>query len=177
MPPRARYGRDPPVARRRCLIRQVLHTNAPFRSSDAPFDLAPTGPRLLPLSIEAPKLMAVRLMTLRDVPDDELDGILALLDKAEIAHYQTPPGLFGLSPAALWIQDPAQAPEARRLLAEFQERRASEARAAWESARAAGEVPSVWAALWQRPWHALGLFILVLGVLFALSLPMWGLGR
>jgi hypothetical protein len=38
-------------------------------------------------------------------------------------------------------------------------------------------VPGVWRALRQRPWHALGLLILVLGVLFALSLPMWGLGR
>ena len=120
--------------------------------------------------------MAVRLMPLREVPEDELDGVESVLDAAGIEHYQTPPGLFGLSPAALWIRDPADEAEARRLLADFQLRRASEARAAWESAREAGEVPSVWVALRQRPWHALGLLILVLGVLFALSLPMWGWG-
>ena len=121
--------------------------------------------------------MPVRLMALRDVPDDELEGIVALLDEAGIAHYQTPPGLFGLSPAALWIEHAAAEPEARQLLDDFQTRRAQMARAAWASARDAGEVPGVWRALRQRPWHALGLLILVLGVLFALSLPMWGLGR
>ncbi len=121
--------------------------------------------------------MPVRLMALRDVPHDELEGITALLDAAGIAHYETPPGLFGLSPAALWIEDTALEAEARGLLEDFQRRRAETARAAWVSAREAGEVPGLWGALRQRPWHALGLLILVLGVLFALSLPMWGLGR
>lgn len=121
--------------------------------------------------------MAVRLMHLRDVPEDELDGVVAVLEAAGIEHYQTPPSLFGLSPAALWLREPADEAEARRLLDEFQQRRAQEARQAWASAREAGEVPGVWAVLRQRPWHALGLLILVLGVLFALSLPMWGWGR
>lgn len=121
--------------------------------------------------------MATRLLGLRDVPEDELDGILATLDDAGIEHYQSAPGLFGLSPAALWVRHDADVAEARRHLADFQARHASDARRAWEAAKMAGEVPGMLQALRQRPWHALGLAILVLGVLFALSLPWLGLGR
>lgn len=121
--------------------------------------------------------MAARLLGLRDVPEDELQGIEAALEAAGIEHYQIPPGLFGLSPAALWIKNPADLEQARAVLEMFQAARARASREAWQAAREAGEVPTFWQALWLKPWHALGLLILVLGVLFALSLPMFGLGR
>ncbi|SDD82685.1 DUF6164 family protein [Aquimonas voraii] len=121
--------------------------------------------------------MGVRLMGLRDVPEDELAGLVSTLQTAGIEHYQSPPGLFGLSPAALWVKHASDLSEAQRLLAEFQTQRAEAARAAWRSAREAGEVPGLWASIRARPWHTLGLIVLVLGVLFALSLPMLGLGR
>jgi hypothetical protein len=121
--------------------------------------------------------MAARLTGLRDVPDDEVEGIESALDAAGIVHYQTPPGLFGLSPAALWVKDEADLAQARAVMETFQAARPRTSREAWQAARDAGEVPTLWQALGQKPWHALGLLILVLGVLFALSLPMIGLGR
>ncbi len=121
--------------------------------------------------------MAARLTGLRDVPDDEVEGIESALDAAGIAHYQTPPGLFGMSPAALWVKDEADLTQARAVMESFQAARARSAREAWQAAREAGDVPTLWQALLLKPWHALGLLILVLGVLFALSLPMIGLGR
>lgn len=121
--------------------------------------------------------MAARLLGLRDVPDDELVGIESALSVAGIEHYQTPPGLFGLSPAALWVTHASDLAQARQVLESFQAARALASREAWQAAREAGQVPTFWQALRQRPWHALGLLILVLGVLFALSLPWLGLGR
>jgi len=121
--------------------------------------------------------VAVRLTGLRDVPDDEVEGIESALDAAGIEHYQTPPGLFGLSPAALWVKNASDLTQARAVMVTFQAARARAAREAWQAARQAGEVPTLWQALRQKPWHALGLLLLVLGVLFALSLPMFGLGR
>lgn len=121
--------------------------------------------------------MATRLMGLRDVPDDELEGIESVLAEAGIEHYQSPPGLFGLSPASLWLKHEVDLDRARALVAAFQTERARVARETWERAQAAGEVPGFWQALRQRPWHALGLLVLALGVLFALSLPWLGLGR
>jgi hypothetical protein len=121
--------------------------------------------------------MATRLVGLRDVPEDELEGIESVLTDAGIEHYQSPPGLFGLSPAALWLKHEVDLERARALVASYQAERARLAREAWQRAQAAGEVPGLWQALRQRPWHALGLLVLVLGVLFALSLPWLGLGR
>lgn len=121
--------------------------------------------------------MPARLLGLREVPEDEVDDIVALLEGAAIAHYITPPGLFGLSPPALWIRESARLPEAKALLAEYQAGRAERARAEFEAARAAGEVPGLWASLRARPMHAIGLLVLVIGVLLTLSLPWLMLGR
>lgn len=121
--------------------------------------------------------MAVRLLGLREVPEDELAGIEAALDLAGIEHYQSPPGLFGLSPASLWVRNENDLGAARQVMERYQAQRLQQAREAWQAAKDAGDVPGLWTALRQRPWHAIGLLILVLGVLFALSLPMLGLGR
>lgn len=121
--------------------------------------------------------MSKRLMSFRNVPDDEHAEICALLEQAAIDFYQTPPNLFGLSAAALWVREDADLERARTLLAEYQTERARRARQAFEVARAAGELPGLWSALRQRPAQVIGLIVLVLGVLFALSLPMLLLGR
>lgn len=68
--------------------------------------------------------MAARLLGLRDVPDDELVGIESALSVAGIEHYQTPPGLFGLSPAALWVTHASDLACARQVLESFQAARA-----------------------------------------------------
>ncbi|MCG6117749.1 MAG: DUF6164 family protein [Aquimonas sp.] len=115
--------------------------------------------------------MPARLLGLREVPEDEVDDIVGLLEDAGISHYLTPPGLFGLSPPALWLREPAQLDAARALLAEYHAGRAERARAEFEAAHAAGEVPSLWASLRARPAHAIGLLVLVIGVLLTLSLP------
>lgn len=118
--------------------------------------------------------MSARLMHLRDVPEQEQDEIRALLAEAGLDFYETPPGLFGLSPPALWLRDPGQLSRAHQLLADYQAQRGARARAEFERARAAGEVPGLWASMWHRPWTTFGLLVLVLGVLFALSLPfLW----
>jgi hypothetical protein len=121
--------------------------------------------------------MSARLLHFRDVPEDEQDEIRALLGEASIEFYETPPGLFGLSPPALWLRDPQQLERARALLATYQTQRFERQRSEYERARAAGELPGLWASMRARPWPSLGLLILLLGVLFALSLPFLWLGR
>jgi hypothetical protein len=121
--------------------------------------------------------MSARLLHFRDVPEDEQDEIRALLAEASIDFYETPPGLFGLSPPALWLRDPAQLDRARVLLADYQAQRQVRQRSEYERARAAGELPGVWASMRARPWASLGLVILLIAVLFALSLPFLWLGR
>jgi hypothetical protein len=122
-------------------------------------------------------LVSKRLLNYRHVPEDERIEIRNLLDQAGIEAYETPPDRFGLSAGALWVADASQHRQARTLLDAYQSERAARARAAFLQARAAGEVPGLWASLSRKPLHVLGLLILVLGVLFALSLPMLQLGR
>ena len=121
--------------------------------------------------------MSKRLVHFRNMPDDEQAEICALLEQAAIEFYLTPPNLFGLSAAALWLRDETDFERAKRLLDEYQIERARTARASFEAARAAGDVPGLWSALRQRPAQVIGLIVLVLGVLFALSLPMLLMGR
>lgn len=121
--------------------------------------------------------MSVRLLHFRDVPEDEQDDVRTLLREASIEFHETPPGLFGLSPPALWLRQPDQLERAQALLADYQLRRSERVRLEFERARAAGEVPGAWSAMLQRPWATLGLLVLVAGVLFALSLPfLWLMG-
>ncbi|MDR0782071.1 MAG: DUF6164 family protein [Pseudomonadales bacterium] len=74
--------------------------------------------------------MAILLMKLRQVPEDELVDILRLLDEHEVDYYQTSAGAFGISLPALWLHDAAREDEAKALLAAYAEQRRSEARKA-----------------------------------------------
>ena len=67
--------------------------------------------------------MAVRLMSLRGVPDDEHEQICALLDEHDIDYYETRPGNWLISAGALWLRDDSQFGEATQLLDGFQQQR------------------------------------------------------
>lgn len=83
--------------------------------------------------------MAVQLMKLRNVPADELDEILALLEEHQIATYQTSAGNWGISLPALWLNDESQLQQARALLAAYEAERYARARSEFDSRKAAGK--------------------------------------
>lgn len=72
--------------------------------------------------------MAVQLMKLRHVPEDELVEVLRLLDEHEVDYYQTSAGVFGISLPALWMRDDARADEVRALLEDYARQRQAWAR-------------------------------------------------
>lgn len=72
--------------------------------------------------------MAKLLFKLRNVPEDELDDVLALLEENRIDFYETEPGNWGISLPALWIQDDSQFDAARALIEQYQAQRALRAR-------------------------------------------------
>jgi hypothetical protein len=72
--------------------------------------------------------MAILLMNLRNVPDDEADEIRALLEQHRIDFYETQPNRWGISAGGIWLRDEAQLEEAKRLLAQYQEQRVIRAR-------------------------------------------------
>jgi len=113
--------------------------------------------------------MPTLLLNLRHVPDDEADDIRRLFDTHAIPIFETPPSRFGISAGSIWLADEARAAEARSLLAEYQERRRSEARAAFEAAGAEGQPTTFLQMLRQQPLRVVSALI-VMAVLVALCL-------
>lgn len=83
--------------------------------------------------------MAVHLMSLRHVPEDELDEIHALLENRGIDVYETTAGTWGISLPALWLYDESQFAEARALLDAYAVERRERARREHAALKAAGK--------------------------------------
>jgi len=116
--------------------------------------------------------MAVKLMNLRNVPDDELADIHDLLDGHEIGYYETSAGTFGISLAALWLRDEAQLEEAKKLLSEYAEQRFLTARAEFESMRKAGKTRTFVDIAKENPLRYV-VYIILVGTLFYFSIAPW----
>ena len=117
--------------------------------------------------------MSIRLLDLRHVPDDEADGVRALLDARHIEFFETPPNRWGISAGAIWLRDAADAERAFRALGEFQHERRARVRAEHAAAVAAGEAPTVWRSLREEPAR---LLLAAVGIAIALALiglPIW----
>ena len=67
--------------------------------------------------------MARLLFHLRDVPNDELEEINALLISNSIDFYETTSGTWGLSVSALWVKTESEYRRARPLINDYQIKR------------------------------------------------------
>jgi hypothetical protein len=83
--------------------------------------------------------VAIHLMSLRNVPADELDEIHALLEGHGIDVYETTAGNWGISLPALWLYDDSRFAEARALLDAYAAERQQRARREHEALKAAGK--------------------------------------
>jgi len=120
--------------------------------------------------------MSKLLLNLRRVPDDEREDICALLDRHGIAHYETEPSVWGISAGGIWLSDNQDWERARPLLADYQQRRLAEQRAAFEQAHQRGEPTTVWRNLRARPLRALAFLIAAIAVLLITVVPFVTLG-
>jgi hypothetical protein len=123
------------------------------------------------------RAMAILLLNLRHVPDDEADEVRALLDAQGIDYYETRPGPFGISAGGLWLADPLQEERARLRLQEYQDERSRRAHEEREAERREGRLRGTWGLLRENPLQAVAT---VLGILFVLAvtlLPFVFLGR
>ena len=64
--------------------------------------------------------MAVKIFDLRHVPDEEAEAVRGLLRDAGIACYETPPGGWGISAGAIWLQQDQDRDRARALIDQYQ---------------------------------------------------------
>lgn len=117
------------------------------------------------------------LLNLRDVPEDEAEEVLDLMEKHHFSVYRTPRGVFGITPGGIWLRETEEFPEAKRLMDDYQHERARKARDAHAQALAEGRADTWWQLVRRHPVKTLvhlGLAIFILMVFFA---PMIQLGR
>ena len=91
-------------------------------------------------------------MNLRNVPDDEADGVRELLDGLGVEWYELPPTAFGLSAGSLWIRNDDDHARVREAYERFQADYT-------EQARIGAERPPV------RPLAVLGALLVSLVIL------------
>lgn len=119
------------------------------------------------------------LLNLRNVPDDEIEEVRALMAEHGIECYDTPPGPLGITAGGIWLRDPDDYARARELMDEYQAERASRFRADWQAARARGQAETLMSTVRRHPVRALLVLIgsvFVLMVLFAPLVVLFGLG-
>lgn len=86
--------------------------------------------------------MAKLLFRLRNVPEDEAQDVRDLLDEHGFEFYETQAGNWGISMPGIWLKNDEQLDHAKALLADYQARRAMEARVRYEEDRRAGRTQS-----------------------------------
>lgn len=110
------------------------------------------------------------LMNLRNVPEDEADAVLNMLNENQIEHYQVPPSAFMISAGSIWVQHDADYPKAKALFDQLQQERAEQAQADWQTQKDQGIQPGLFDALQQHPGRFIAyLAIAVLIVMFMLT--------
>ena len=120
--------------------------------------------------------MPIKLFSLRGVPDDEAEDIRALLTKHSIDYYETPPGNWGVSMPAIWLNDDAQLARAKSLVEEYQRTRTARARAAYAELKAQGRHRTLFDALREHPIR-LPIYLCIAAALIYLSTkPFFGFG-
>ena len=117
--------------------------------------------------------MTRRVYDLADASPEEVQAVLALLGDNKIAHYQTPSGLFGLAPGAIWVKNDVDYEAARKLIEAQDEARAQHVRAQYAELNTASghgalraTVVNVRRLATERPLQAL-LYVAVLALIIA----------
>ncbi len=114
--------------------------------------------------------MAVLLLNLRDVPDDESAEIRELLQHNAIAFYETEPNRWGISAGAIWVKEDAEGDRAKELMASYQGERKSRAQAEFENAKRDGTTETFWSQMRREP---LRLVMILFAAALFVALSLW----
>lgn len=110
--------------------------------------------------------MSKLLFRLRNVPEDEVDEVLQLLEENRIEIYETSAGNWGISMPALWVQDDSQYDYARELLERYQAERALRIRDEYEELRRTGQAESLYTSFKDQPLRFIFYSVLVAAVVY-----------
>ena len=115
--------------------------------------------------------MAVQLMRLRGVHEDELLELRELLDANGIDYYETPAGNWGVSMPAIWLRDEKELPRASALLRDYQQQRVVRVRDEYEKLRQAGEHRTFWRELKAHPARVVAYLAIIAVIVYFSTMP------
>lgn len=117
--------------------------------------------------------MARQLLNLRNVPEDEADDVRDFLDENGIEYYETPPNRWGITMGGIWIRHDGDYPRARKLMDDYQAKRAERARVEFHARQRRGEVETMATVIRERPVQVLVYIALCAGIVVLMLLPVW----
>ncbi|MDQ2068942.1 DUF6164 family protein [Natronospira bacteriovora] len=118
--------------------------------------------------------MSKLLLNLRHVPDDEAEDVRAMLEKADIPFYETPPNRWGITVGGIWLRDRSDYPRARSLMDEYQRERLLRVRAEREQRRREGREETLWQRVCRQPVRVVASLAAVAFIVFLMMLPfLW----
>jgi len=111
--------------------------------------------------------MAKLVFRLNDAPDEEADGIRALLTEHDIDFYETNSGNWGFSVAGIWVRQNDDKLKARKLIDEYQLQHYSDLSV---------EVDSFFQSLIKHPFRTVFFLTIIVFILYFSVMPFLGIG-
>lgn len=121
--------------------------------------------------------MAIVLLNLRGVPEDEAQEVRALLTAHDIVFYETPPGRWGISMGAIWLRDERQTASAKRLMDRYHRERRRRVRAEHVRQKREGNARTLIGTMRSEPLRVVLYIAIVVIFLYFSIQPFFGLGN
>lgn len=121
--------------------------------------------------------MPVKLTSLRDMPDDEVEEIHELLTKHRVDYYETPAGSWGISAPAIWLHEPDELEGAKELLKQYQDERGRRMQSEHEQLRQQGRQRTLIDQVREYPLRVIALLALAVAVAYFSVVPFIEIGQ
>lgn len=114
--------------------------------------------------------MSKLLLNLRNVEDDEVEDVRAMLRTHAIEFYETEPSRWGISFGGIWVTHDDDMPEAKRHMAEYQAQRRIRVREEVAAARRDGTHETFMTVLRNDPMRVVLTVLAILAMLGLVAL-------
>ena len=118
--------------------------------------------------------MAVKIFSLKGVPEDEAEDIRELLENNAVDFYETPGGNWGISMPALWIKDENEKERVKTLIDVYEKAREERGREAFVKEQEEGRTRSMLDVFLAQPLQLILYFLAVLAIGYLSLKPFVG---
>jgi hypothetical protein len=121
--------------------------------------------------------MPAKLFSLNGVPDDEAEGVRALLRADGIDFYETPAGNWGISMPAIWLNDESQFAQARALIDVYQRERLLRVREEYAQQQREGRNRTIIDVIRGNPLRFIAYLAVIVAIVYFSTKPFLDIGK